>query len=274
MASARRAAAPTLPDDEVEPEPDPEPIGIPVEVVPPTPTPTPTSDPNAPRTFTEDEVLARIEEARKQEKDKLYPRLTAHEEQVARLNEDLEKRQAAEAAAKKAADDAEAARKREESDAKTLLDEMKSNFDKELAEVRQQLVGTQAMWEKEQEFQTLSTLRQQKIDAALAANPLAIADEFIDYVGGNTAEEIEQSLAMAMQKTASIVAQVQGAQRNTRQQAKGASVTAPPVGPMETDQAFEMMSPEDIQNMSMEDYAKRRPALLRAASRAANNGAR
>lgn len=273
--ATRRAAPTTTETDEIEDEGAPP--GIAVEVDPPAPTPTPTpGDPNSNggKTYTEAELIARIEEARKQEKDKLYPRLEETSNVVAELKADLDERNRIAEEARRAAQEAEAARQREEADAKTLIDEMKSNFDRELAEVRNQLVGTQAMWQKEQEFQTLSQIRQQKIDAALAANPLAIADEFIDYVGGNNEEEIEQSLAMAMQKTASIVAQVQGAQRNTRQQAKGASVTAPPVGPMETDQAFEMMSPEDIQNMSMEDYAKRRPALLRAASRAANPGAR
>lgn len=264
MATAKRTTT------TVEEDVDPDAIAVPVVTAPPEPQQQAPSPDNGPRvlTLTEEELMERIEQARKQEKDKLYPRLDEQAQTLKRLQDDLEARQASEAAAQQAAQEAQEAKEREELSAKELLAQAEARFQAELASVRGELETRDAMFAKEQEFQQLSGYRQQLVSAALAENPLAIADEFLDYVGGNTPEEIQQSLAMAMQKTASIVAQVQGAQQRTRQQAKGTSVTQPPVGPMETDQAYEMMSPGDISSMSMEEYAKRRPQLLQAASRA------
>lgn len=242
----------------------------------PEPEPESTQQPqngNVPHTFTEDEVIARIEAARQQEKDKLYPRLDEQDKALKALTADLEARQAAEAEAAKRAQDAEEARIREESDAKSLLAQAEERFNAELAAVRGELQTSQTLFDKERQFQALADMR----DALIAdANKdvQTIAPQVLKYVGGETEEEIRQSIAMAQETTASIVAEVQGAQQRQRQQAKGTSVTQPPIGPMETDQAFEMMSPEDIQNMDMATYAKRRAQLLQAASRAARPGAR
>jgi hypothetical protein len=108
---------------------------VPVEEQPPAPTgiavpafdrdPTPPAAPpngNQPKTFTEDELHRAQEEARRQEKDKLYEKLGSTEQTLAELKADLDARKAAEAEALRQAQAAEEARKREEMSAKDLLD--------------------------------------------------------------------------------------------------------------------------------------------------------
>lgn len=252
-------------------EDPPAPTGIAVPTLERDPVLPPNSNSNQPRTFTEEELHRAQEEARRQEKDKLYPQLEETRSAVKRLTDDLETRQAAEAEAQRAAQAAEEARKREELSAKDLLDQQAATWENRFAEMQKELAQRDALLLRESEFQALAATRQRMLDEEGVRD--SIAPQLLPYVGGSSEAEIEQSIAMARKTTADILADVQGAQQRQRQQMKGPSVTQPPVGPMETDQAYETLTPEDIANMSMPEYAKHRDKLLAAASRAARQGA-
>jgi hypothetical protein len=254
----------------VEEQP-PAPTGIAVPALDRDPVLPPNSNSNQPRTFTEEELHRAQEEARRQEKDKLYEKLGSTEQTLAELKADLDARKAAEAEALRQAQVAEEARKREELSAKDLLDQQAATWENRFAEMQKELAQRDALLLRESEFQALATTRQRMLDEEGVRD--SIAPQLLDYVGGGNEAEIAQSIAMAQKKTADILAEVQGAQQRQRQQMKGPSVTQPPVGPMETDQAYETLTPEDIASMSMTEYGKHRDKLLAAASRAARQGA-
>jgi hypothetical protein len=238
--------------------------------VPPEPTapvvPTTTEvNPATGRTFTE----AEIEAARQQEKDKLYPRLEEMQQELTRLRAAEEERtrlaqtETERAAAAEAARQ-EAERKAAEAElsAKELLERRQAEWTAEMAQVREDMARRDAMFAQERRFAELQVYKAN----AVAAAQDDIAPEFLAYVGGETEAEIEASIEMAKTNTASILANVAGLQQQQRRESKGTSVTAPPVGPVETAQALQSFSPEQIAAMPMSEWAKFRGPLMAAAS--------
>lgn len=218
------------------------------------------------RMYTEAELRAEQERARQQEKDKLYGRLDTQDQTLKRLQEDLDRREANEAARVKAEQEAQAAKDREELTAKDLLERQNADWERRFEVMQQEREADRALLAREAQYQELQATRLRMLSEADADN--TIAPQLLDYVGGNTPEEIAQSIAMAQSKSADILTEVQTRQQQMRQGMKGASVTQPPVGPMETDQAYETITKETLDKMSMADYARNRPKLLAAASRA------
>ena len=248
------------------------PAGITVPVTPdPETPPAPTQPQNNGRTFTVED----IERARQQEKDKLYPEIEELRNGMKTLTADLERRQQEQAAAEQAAREAAEARDREEKSAKQLLEEAEARFNAELQAVRGEVATRDALLAREAAFQELQRTREAMLDSPVEGDPSgrtvrdSIAPQLLKFVGGSTPDEIAQSIATVMQTSADIVAEVAGATQRQRQQQKGASVTQPPVGPMETQTANETLTASDIRAMPMDEYAKRRSSLLNAASRAA-----
>jgi len=84
----------------------------------------------------------------------------------------------------------------------------------------------------------------------------------IDLINGNTKEEIENSIAVLKEKSASISSSVQQAMQVAKQQMVGVSITAPASGPLDNDSSQQMYTPDSIGEMSMADYAKQRAKLL------------
>ena len=97
-----------------------------------------------------------------------------------------------------------------------------------------------------------------------------IVPELIDLISGNSKDEIEQSIAMLKEKSASISQSVQQAMQNAKQQMVGTRVTSPAAGPLDNDSSQQSYTPDSIRNMSMDDYAKQRAKLLGTA--ASNRG--
>ena len=228
------------------------------------------------KTFTETD----IEMVRKQEKDKMYKRLEesdarakSMEEQVKVLAQDREA--ALKEATKLAKKEAELLKQREfeELSAKELLLKQEDEFNVKLntveAEWRARLdvidnerQSQAALLEKERRHQELQIYTSRR----LSEESEAIAPQLLPLLSGSTEEEIEFSISKMKQASSAIVESVQQASEVSRGRVKGAGVTSPPVGPMETQMEQQTLSADDIRNMSMEQYSKMRDRLLNARS--------
>lgn len=254
-------------------KPDEGPPGIPVPVEPPPspegsgqtgPAGKPDNNHSPAKTFTADD----IEAARKQEKDKLYKGIEDLKGQLATLTKEREDREkAAKDAEKQAAAEAKA-KADEEKSAKELLAEKEQEWESKFKGLQTQRERDQAILEQERRFSALSDYRAGRVQAVTEE----IMPELLDFIGGNSEEEIEASIARLIEKTNQISSNVQQAQQQYRQQMPGTKVTQPPVGPVEQQQSYETLSADDIRNMDMETYKKRRDSLLGAAAQNRNKG--
>lgn len=226
------------------------------------------------KTFTEDDV----ESIRKQEKDKMYKRLEEADIRVKSMEEQMaiiaaEREAARKEAEERAAKEAELLRQREleELSAKELLLKKEDEFNQRissveqewqarLAEIEHQRASQEALLEKERQLQALEHYRQSR----LQQEQETIIPELIDLVSGNTEEEIEQSISVLRQRSSAIIESIQQATAQQQGRLRGAPVTAPPVGPMETQTEYQTLTAEDIRNMPMEQYTKMRERLLNA----------
>lgn len=226
------------------------------------------------KTFSEDEV----ENIRKQEKDKMYKRLEEADTRVKSMEEQMniiaqEREAARQEAEARAAKEAELIRQREieELSAKELLLKKEDEFNQRissveqewqsrLAEIEHQRASQEALLEKERQLQALDHYRQSR----LQQEQESIIPELIDLVSGNNEEEIEQSISTLRQRSSAIIESIQQATAQQQGRLRGAPVTAPPVGPMETQTEYQTLTAEDIRNMPMEQYTKMRDRLLNA----------
>ena len=231
---------------------------------------------NKPETklFSEDEV----HKIRQQEKDKMYKRLEDADTRVKSMEEQLgllsrEREEAIKEAEKRAKKEADISRQREieELSAKDLLAKREDEFNSRINQVEQewgqkfselekQRQAQDALLEKERNLQQLESYRQRR----LQAEQETIIPELRDLISGNSEEEIDNSIAVLRERSNAIIESIQRTSQPTRP--KGASLTAPPTGPMENQQEYQTLSAEDIRNMPMDQYVKMRDRLLQARS--------
>ena len=228
------------------------------------------------KTFSEDEV----ENIRKQEKDKMYKRLEEADTRVKSMEEQMAIIAAEREAARKDAEqhsmkEAEILRQREieELSAKELLLKREDEFNQRLNTVEQewqarletiesQRQAQEALLEKERRLQEIGHYRNNR----LQQEQEAIIPELIDLVSGNSEEEIEQSISILRERSSAIIESIQQATAQLQGRLRGAPVTSPPIGPMETQTEYQTLTAEDIRNMPMEQYTKMRDRLLNARS--------
>lgn len=215
--------------------------------------------------FTADD-LARV---RKEEKDKLYPEITTLREQFAKTNETLkaleEQRNAeiAEVARKAAEKEADLTAKREaEMSAKALLEaklkETNETWEQRFTQFEQERQFEKAQLEKERAYNELQDYRVSR----LTQETDDIAPQFHPFITGNTKDEIEAKITQAKQATQDILSQVTAAQQAQVAPPRGVSPTGYTVsGPMETGAQQKVYTAADINNMSLDEYAKLRPML-------------
>lgn len=237
------------------------------------------------RVFTEDDV-ARI---RQEEKDKVYGRLDAATQELTQLREQVgsltaaEQRRAAELEQEKQRLEEEARRQEEsELDARSLverreqewsqrLEQMNQTWEQKWNEAEQQRQQAEAIAQREREF---GQLRDYTL-AQVQAHENDIAPQLRGWITGNTQEEIDASVQRAIEATNEIardVAESFGVQPG--QQFATGGVIAPPAspatpgtratgGPGNTDPAtqFQQLTPEQIAQMPMDQYAKLRGRL-------------
>jgi hypothetical protein len=231
-----------------------------------------TEEAAAARTFTEDDV----EKIRQQEKDKLYKRLEdsdgrvkALEEQLTTLSTESDETRAEAARLAKAESDALRRREEEELSAKELITLRETEFDEKLkvvetewegrlAKIEEERASQEAMLEKERRYRELETY----LGRRMAEEEEFIIPELRDLASGTTEEEIDNSIAILKDRSSAILESIQ--QTAQPSGLRGASITAPPVGPMETQTEHQTLSAEDIRNMPMEQYMQMRDRLLKA----------
>ena len=236
----------------------------PITVQTPPPPPPPPGDDMIPRATVQQMIDAERERVRQEEKDKLYPELQSQREQLQALNADLESRRRAEADAE--AQRLEAERLAAEADQTALqrLDQYRSEQDQRFAAIEAERDQERALREREVEFSRLQQFRATR----LAEEAADIMPQFADYVTGGTEEAINQSIELAKQKTAQVVAEVQGVQQQQRQQIPFPVSGQPPVDMQGTSGGGgeRQLTAQEIRDMPIEEYGAMRPQLLAAGS--------
>jgi DNA repair exonuclease SbcCD ATPase subunit len=218
-----------------------------------------TTEPASTQKFYTDDDLAKV---RSQEKDKLYPEIERLKEEVLSLKKDKEEkaaRKAAEEAEKLASKAAkEKAKLEEDLDAKDLIKLKEAEWSEQLERERNERERAFALLEREREFANLQTYRQQLLETERDN----IIPQLVDFVQGNTAEELTQSVEQLKERSASILESAQAALQQQRRDMRGTSATLPPAGPLETNSEQRMPTAEEIAAMPMNEYAKYRSRLL------------
>jgi hypothetical protein len=226
------------------------------------------------RVFTEDEV----EGIRKQEKDKMYKRIEEADSRVKSMEDQMSLISAEREAARKEADErkskeSELLRQREidELSAKELiakredefnlkLQEIDGDYKRRFEEIEAQRQSQEAIIEKERRLQELNSYRQRR----LGEEQENIIPQLVDLVAGSSEDEIETSISVLRDRSNAIIESIQQATAQQQGRLRGAPVTAPPVGPMETQTEYQQLNADDIRNMTMDQYAKMRDRLLNA----------
>lgn len=143
------------------------------------------------------------------------------------------------------------------------LEEFQVSNNQQVQALQEQLAQRDAILERERQFTELMQYRGQAMQSEVGDQ---ILPELRDLVAGNTREEIDASISALAQRSGAILQQVAQATQQTRQGARGVGVTAPPVGPMDTDSGQQTVTADDIRNMDMTQYAQNRGRLLGAAA--------
>lgn len=245
----------------------------------PAPLPTPSTTSTIPENYFSAE---QVEAIRTQEKDKLYGRLTQEQQARKDLEDRLKvfesqqeeaNRLAAEAQAQ--ADAQRRAREEEELSAKDLIKVKEDEWKRELATVQQEMQRrldeaenerkqAAALLEMERNFQALETYKNRRLAEEAAA--MTIMPDLMDFVVGNTEDEIEASISALVQKTSAIVDSIQQNLPPT-QRLRGVPTTGgAPTGPLDNYTEQQTLTVDDLKNLSMNEYAKIRERLLPAAS--------
>jgi hypothetical protein len=256
----------TDPDPNAPPEGDPQPpdpnsITVPVQEPPAQPPRQQRSGGEPPQPFTQEDV----ERIRQEERARVLAeqqRADQLENELAQYRKAEEERQKAAEAARKAADRERKKKEEEEMELRELIQKKDQDWEARLQEERQERERAFAMLEQERRHASLQTYMSQRM-ATEAEN---IMPELRDLVSGNTPEEIDQSIALLVQKTNDIKSGVVNGIRQVNAARPTVGVTAPPVGPMETSQSTRTYTADELKALTPEEYAAERDNLLRAAS--------
>jgi len=214
--------------------------------------------------YTEDD-LARV---RSQEKEKLYPQIDKLKEELDAIKKERE----AELAARAAEAEAKAKQQQEalenDMDVRSLLKTKEQEWQEQLERERQERERAFALLEREKSFADLQNYRAQRVDAEREA----IIPELIDLISGNSREEIDASVEGLKERSARILESAQSAMQNARREMTGTRVTTPPAGPLDTQSDQRNFTAEDIQSMSMNEYAKYRERIMSDTARGKSRG--
>ncbi len=214
--------------------------------------------------YTEDD-LARV---RSQEKEKLYPQIDKLKEELDAIKKERE----AELAARAAEAEAKAKQQQEalenDMDVRSLLKTKEQEWQEQLERERQERERAFALLEREKSFADLQNYRTQRVDSEREN----IIPELIDLISGNTREEIDASVEGLKERSARILESAQSAMQNARREMTGTRVTTPPAGPLDTQSDQRNFTAEDIQSMSMNEYAKYRERIMSDTARGKSRG--
>lgn len=252
------------------PATNPETITVPV-----TPPAQPQIDPSNPA------VAALIEQARQQEKQKLYGEIEnlkgfksqfeSLQQQVGSLTAEQEAK-IAEAKAQAAREAEERARKEwEEKDSKSLLADANAQWEQRFQQMAQEREAERAAFEKERQLSELKQYAQAAVQKAVENNE--IAPELAHLVTGNNVEEINASLETIKATSESIASNMATALQSQQVQRRGVAPTGyAPVGPMDMTEQTRTLTPEQIRDMPMSEWAKIRANLPGVNQHQSNRG--
>lgn len=224
----------------------------------------PTTTTKSSKFYTEDD-LAKV---RAQEKEKLYPQIENLKSQLDVLSKEKAERDAKREAKQKAKEAEEQEKLEADLEVKDLLKIKEQEWKEQLERERQERERAFALLEREKAFADLQNYRQQRVETEREA----IIPELIDLISGNTAEEVDESIENLKLRSSRILESAQSAMQNARKEMTGTRVTTPPLGPMDDNMEQRSLSAEDIQSMSMNDYAKYRERILGNNARGKSRG--
>lgn len=210
-----------------------------------------------------------IERARQQEREKLYGRLSdsdarlaAMDAELKTLKEEREARLKLEAEAEAARVEAEKQKELKETSAKELLVRQQEEWNKRFSDLQAEREVERETLRKEAEFNALRAYTQERVRES--AND--IDPRLIEFIKGNTEDEINASVEAMKAKTAEIFSEIQEAQVHQRSQMRGVSPTAIPGAAIDDGSAIRTLTAQDVKNMTMAEYGKYRKQLLGAAA--------
>lgn len=221
---------------------------------------TTTTPPEETRLFTAEQV-AKI---RQDEKDKLYSELTALKNEmsknakvIADLQEVREKEMAEVLRKEQEKESKLKAKKEEEMSAKALLEaklrETNDTWEERFNALQTEREQERAVLAKERAYNELVDYRNNR----LMESADSIAPQLHPFIGGDTREQIDAAIAQAVEATNSIAAEVEQVRREQTPQVRGVSPTGyGPIGPVDNALTTKTYSAADINNMSMQEYAK------------------
>lgn len=213
---------------------------------------------------------ADIEDARKQEKDKLYSRLNTQGSKLNALEEQLKtwqtERDAADQARQTAEQETAEAQRRqaeEELSVRELLAKREQEWTARLEQVHKDTAAQMALLQKDRELAQLQAFIQRRV----MEESEHIAPQLVDLVTGNTPEEVEASIATMRTKTAEIMTGLQEASTVLASNMRGVSTNGFVAdGPLDNQTATHQISAEELGSMPLSQYAKHRQQLLGGAA--------
>lgn len=216
-------------------------------------------------TFTAEQIA----KAREDEKNKLYPQLEELKKTVSELTKERDDKLAAETKAREAAEKTAAEALKKDTDTRTLLEKQQEEWEAKFQALEAERAQERAVLDMERQYQELQAYRATAINAAQEH----IVPELLDLVTGSTREEIDASIAGLAERSARIVEQMQAATQAARAGMRGAPVTAPPAGPMDTYSGHDpVLEAASNGSLSFEDYVKNRDKLLSSTARMRSGG--
>lgn len=208
-----------------------------------------------------------VEQARREERDKMHGRLETIEQEMVRQRQEREAELEAERAkAAQEAAEAEAARLATLSPDDRIV-EIQNRLDSTVQQFQETLARRDAFDQQERRFNDLVAYRQRR----LAEEQALIHPTLIDLVAGPengaaSEQQIEESITAIKAKTDAIVGTLKRDQIAQRQAMPGVAPTgAPPsAGPLDQTSGYQSVTSADIAAMDPATYAKNRPALMAA----------
>lgn len=197
-----------------------------------------------------------IKRVREQEKSKLYSRLDKMQEEVETLRREREDRITLEAERQRAEEEALKTAQEQDMDVRELLTKKEQEWQERLAAIEAERERDRALLEQERQYAEITQYLSQRVEQEREN----ILPELIDLVGGSTKEEIDASIESLKVRSDRIFDSAQQAMQSTRREVSGARVTLP--SPMENPSENNQFTPEDIKQMSLQEYAKHRQRLL------------
>jgi len=221
------------------------------------------------RLFTEEEMA----HARREEKDKLYTKLTKLEEELEKLTQEREEaariaREAAEAEdrARREREEAEMSSKelllKKEDELNARLNTAQQEWEQKFQALQQESEARAALLEKERQFQELQSYTNRRLSEEAENIIPELLEADANAISGNSVEEIEASIQRAINVSSAIMQKVQPLMQQAQQRPRGISATgAIPGGPMDNGTEQQVLTVSDIKDMSWDQWSQVRGRL-------------